>query len=381
MKALRFALIASLAFATVGYGAEIVWDGDQDNDWEAGNNWVGNSMPGGSDIGVFDATSGTPGTILKGASDNDGVRFKTGGWTVDHSTGGEWRINGGVLDSQVGVNTITGTDQLRIQSNSTSTIDAGSTLVISGPLYLNRRLHKGGEGTLVLAGTGAGGNRGVSVTSGTLLYNYTTNSIGQAGADGVQATGNGTLGGNGTIRVKADGSSGADVRLLDTSVLAPGGDGTHGAVIGTLTISFDGTGTANNSQKKVDLNNGTTLAIDLGTSAGVNDLLDINLVGTAVAAANEGWLDLRDNQTLALSTTGALAAGDYTIVTHDNPENASYGTFNTVTLDGLDITADLGGGTYDLTYNQNSIVFTVVPEPASFALLGMGGLWMMRRRR
>ena len=78
--------------------------------------------------------------------------------------------------------------------------------------------------------------------------------------------------------------------------------------------------------------------------------------------------------------TGAQGESQIDLFVGDIPAGTYYlavGTFNTVFNDNFDVTSD-SADTGTIVVNGIS---TAVPEPTSLALLGLGGLALIRRRR
>src|SRR5690606_5723275 len=128
--------------------------------------------------------------------------------------------------------------------------DGGSTLTLTGGLSGPGRLVKGGEGVLVLAGTG-GQLGGTEVNQGALLVNGDYS----AAMGLVHVASGASLGGAGVI--------GGDVVISDDGILSPGAGG-----VGTLTINGD-----------LSLSGGSRLTYELGgagLAGGVlNDLVNV----------------------------------------------------------------------------------------------------------
>ena len=98
--------------------------------------------------------------------------------------------------------------------------------------------------------------------------------------------------------------------------------------------------------------------------------------GTGQTGNEWGLVDIRDNAKI-------IWAGDQ--INSNNPAGEEAGTIDQVQLlvDAGKILAYDGHGTVDWSYDflNNQTIITGVPEPATIALLGLGGLALIRRKR
>jgi hypothetical protein len=239
----------------------------------------------------------------------------------------------------------------------TRTIDfanTSGTATLSGSVTLEKAatvsVAAGGIGNI--SGAVTGSHLITKSGGGTLRFN---NSV----AGPVTVT-EGTLGGNTTI--------GGLTTLNSGATLAPGNS------IGTMTFS-----------NGLALNSGSDVTMELSTTSSSSD--QINITGGALAYA--GRLVLNTGSTFGSNPnftytlfdgSGALGSstGNWTSV----EATGSYaGTFNTTDYNIW--TRNTGDGTL-WTYTESLGTLTVIPEPSTWALIGVGSafvLWRLRRRR
>jgi fibronectin-binding autotransporter adhesin len=257
-----------------------------------------------------------------------------------NETVGTLNLNGGSIS---GAGTLTVGTVINAQAGSSDTILAGAA-----------GLTKTTAGTLTL--TGANTYSGVTnVTAGTLLVNGTN-----SGTGAVTVGAAGTLGGSGSFA--------GSVNV--TGVLAPG---TSIESLGTGALSFGAT---------------STFAYELDSSAFNGDLVD-----------STGTLDITPGAVLTLTqlASGSLAINSkLTLINYTggwvNTELFTYlgNTLNdgdTITLGSnqwlFDYNDIMGGSNFtsDQTGATSFVTMTVVPEPASALLGGLGMMLLLRRRR
>jgi autotransporter-associated beta strand protein len=209
-------------------------------------------------------------------------------------------------------------------------------------------LEKTGDGTWII-NNGNLNNTTATVTAGTLLVNG-------ALANSSATVNGGTLGGTG-------GSITGLVTINDTGVLSPG------ASIGTLATG------------ELSFTTGSTFLYELNTTTPAGDRLDANgnlsLAGTVT-------LDLAD-----LGSSGLLGLNTkFTMISYS-------GTWDGNIFDGYadDSAFTLFGNEWRINYNDvsagsvnggaftNAVTLTVIPEPGSALLGGLGLLALLRRRR
>jgi hypothetical protein len=361
------AALLALPLAAPSQAATLTWtngDGGNSNINNAGN-WLPSAAPTDDDVLIFDdAGVGDP---KWNATLAPALRVTDGGFTfdvvsrmyinddattpadiaLDYSTPSLGLLTFNTTNSSNGRFGVTGSP------GATWNIGSGNTVYVTGVgrTEFNQDVEKLGDGLLVFDTAQSNGNRGVAVNGGTLLLNHTS-TRGRNTSWSVAA--GATLGGNGTVR--NDGQNGIQV----DGTLSPGGDGTYGSVIGTFAAELTNDTASNNDIK---MNDGSILAIDFGT-AGETDLLDIT----------DGRLDLDDaGNTLSIMGPIAPLPGNYTIV-----QGLNTGTFEEVLYNGSSVLTD---PLFTVNYNPNDITVSIIPEPASIALLGAGALLIAGRRR
>lgn len=270
-------------------------------------------------------------------------------------------LNGGTLKSASGTTNLidnqnTGAQIVVLLGAGNTTIDTtASNATIVRPMgdmpAVAGSFTKSGVNTLTLteASTYSGGT---TLGDGTLLAN---NSTGSATGTGAVTVNGGTLGGTGFI-------SGA-VGINTTGVLSPG------ASIGTLATGA------------LSLNTGSTFLYEVNTTTTVGDRLDVNgdlsLDGTVTLSLT----DLGSNSLLAMGTKFTLISylgtwdGNTFSGFADDIEFTMLGNDWVINYD--DVSAEsVNGGTY-----SNAVTLTVIPEPGTALLAGLGLLALLRRRR
>jgi len=196
-----------------------------------------------------------------------------------------------------------------------------------------------GEGTVTLSGASTYTGT-TTVSAGTLLVN---GSLGASSAVSVSTTGR--LGGIGTV-------SGTVTTAGTGSVIAPG------TSPGTLALGV------------LNASSGSTFNFELGTSS---DLLAINGAFTGSTAANGLLFNFSDS--------GGLVAGSaYTLINFGSAGNLENTDFATGTLPGS-FTLDTSFGTGGYLINANNLQVQFIPEPSTYAMLGLGVLGFCLRRK
>ena len=208
-----------------------------------------------------------------------------------------------------------------------------------------------GSGTTMLTGNNNAYNGVTTVSAGTLL----ANSSNALGTSKVTVTNSGTLGGNGTITGATTVASGG--------TLAPGLDG-----VGSL--SFTG---------GLSLESGSTTSFTIHSA---NDFTSINLIGSSVTYGGKLVFNL-------VNFTPSVG-NEFTVFNMTGGAGES-GNFATVVVGGsyLSGTGNLWSGsengvTYQFNDSTGKLTVQAVPEPSTWALLGLGALGMLiayRRRK
>jgi autotransporter-associated beta strand protein len=292
--------------------------------------------------GVQASTAAAPATnngtlIVTGGNlyiGSGGINGTTAAPVASTSLGSTYAItlNGGILGAKAAwsssanmtVNSNNGGITLQTADASANPFDISLTGNLSG----NGSLSKTGGGNLFLGGTDAY-TGATSVNAGTLLIN------GSLTASAATVGSSATLGGAGSITSA----------VINNGTLNPGATGAGS--IGNLSMAGG-----------VTFGDNSTYAVDLNATASDELLVTGNIA-------------LGNNDTLALNILDGTTAGIYTLATYTGTETGAF----------ANLPANVS---VDYTTN-NAITLTVgtvaTPEPASLALLSLGAVPFLRRRR
>lgn len=251
---------------------------------------------------------------------------------------------------------------LQLGNNGTSgNFSASASFANSGTLTVNRSdsftlaNSISGSGSFVKAGSGA-------LTLNGAAYNGTTTvSAGTLRVDGSLATSGATIQSGATFSGNA--TVAGLVTLNSGATISPGS-----GIGSTGTMSLNG---------GLSLNSGSTVRMDVFSTNGSSDRIAV-----AGSLQNAGSLVLETTQ----SMPGGSFTNNYTLFTASSfsgnwtsvSVNGTYtGSFSSA-VSGI-WTRNTGDGTL-WSYNQNSGILTVVPEPSVAALLGCGAAFLAWRR-
>lgn len=291
---------------------------------------------------------------------------RVSGGTINNSAGTSINMGAGTTFSVLGnglgadafrVGNLYGSGNVTFDgiSNQDLVINQSSNQTLSGRISggnVNGSLTKNGSATLTLTGNNTY-VRPTIVSAGTLLINGN-----QTAATGnVTVSALATLGGNGTI--------GGNVTIANTGILSPG---TSGDTTTTLTLA----------SKNL-------------TISGIDSKIQLNLTGTADGefAKIAGIAVFAQGGDITFTLSGSYTNGDFWDVFDFS---STSGTFNSITLAGSYIgtlspsggiwtNTDIGGQSWK--FDESSGTLSVIPEPATWALLtaSLTTVMVLRRRR
>ncbi len=289
---------------------------------------------------ILDSADATPRILALTKTNTSGSWLLSG----NNAYTGNTTINGGLLEisgagtlgsgSYAGDIAIASTNVGRLSVNSTANQILGGIISGAGALV------KDNAGTLTLSGTNLYTGT-TTVNGGTLLV------TGSLSGSSVVAVGSaGTLGGTGTI--------GGNTTVADGGKLSPG------TSVGTLTFG--------SNLDLSSVNTPGTLLFELGTPA-ASDRVVLTLGTLNLGFGTLGFDDF------AFTTVGGFGGGTYTLFDTASSIVGSLDLLNTSGfVGGLPATLAFADGGTDLVLN-------VVPEPSALALLSLGTLGLLRRRR
>jgi autotransporter-associated beta strand protein len=186
----------------------------------------------------------------------------------------------------------------------------------------------------------------------------------------------------GTLIIDGNQSSATgNVNVANTRTLA--GSGTIGGAVSIINGGILAPGTIGDSTSTLTLNN-TNLSM-----AGLNSRLNIDIIGTSAGDFDKlaGIAAFTQNGDITFTLSGTYGSASWDVVDF----TSKTGNFDSITLAGsytgtLARTLDTWSGTIggqDWTFAQTTGLLSVVPEPATWALLAFSltSVMILRRRR
>lgn len=332
--------------------SNIVWTGAQSNDYAKAYNWSPGVVPGNSDTVYFNNgaakeavvssnVNGTPSTVYLGqGTSGSGAKLQlitNGSLTYDnlyvgrdHTDIGHLYVDGGSLTASTTLAVGNNTGGVSTMEVSAGTVTANQLRVADGSSAT------AGSSLAITGGT-------VSVNSGSGIA-LGIGDNGQTGAQGVMTVSGGNLNWGGAFQMQKASSLTVDGTGATIQATNTGSSITAFTVVGGSSLNFNlgATGVS---------------TIDLGSNK-------LQVDNTASTLNIDGSQYTGGNGTIVLATYGGLSG------------NNAFGTTN--------ITGFKGDAALQINNTEMDLVITntpTTPEPASLALLGLGGLMLMVRRR
>lgn len=127
-------------------------------------------------------------------------------------------------------------------------------------------------------------------------------------------------------------------------------------------------------------NTETSRALDIGLASGTTYEFALEGFDTGAVTDFTSSFDIRNTDTSVQRVT--VTTGSATTFSDSNGDSWSVAlAFNKAHYGDVVSGANTGAGGGNITDNQATLTFTSIPEPSSTALLGLGGLALILRRR
>jgi hypothetical protein len=353
MRKLMFVTIVLMfGLASSATAADFNWTNwmAPDNLWTTNGNWDVAGSPGAADAAKFDDTTGMANEAIINSSMSitvDYLLIGRGGGGTNNAL----RMTGGTLNIN---NRAYMADSADAGSVGTFTLEGG-TVTITGLNSSDRKFYVGYKGGLVTPSKGYFNISGGLLDSVGKFYVAGEKSGSEAGWGQVTQSGGTINVDEGSSRVRIGGKEGTGTYIMSGGTLYSADD----------VIVADGTG----STGLLDMTGGYIRADgDFKVGSGDSGSAIVNLHGGIISAGN-----------LSFDTDMGSMDIKYGTMILDGDEADEVQAL----VDGGYITAYSGAGEVLVNYwasQDLTIVNAIIPEPATIALLGLGGLLIRRRR-
>lgn len=366
LPAVAAAAAAGLLGASSANAQYVFTNWDEDQLWSNPGNWNQETPPPSGEIAwinftptaaIIDYDAGSPGELVIGQGGGDGAVHMTSGGaiTVPHINLAWGSDRNGTWTQDGGTTTVSGTLRAgRDAGGGTAIVDISGGTFTSGNMTL-------GDQNVATYMTISGG----AVTTGDIRLSDV--SADSTATSSLAITG-GTLD---ALQIGIGARSGG----TGSGELIIGGD----AVVNTGNHIFlrpTGTFTVEGSDASISLNRGPgTTGFEVVNDSEVNFVFDEGGI-TTVSIPESTMRFSGPDGILNVDATAFEGTGTFDLFTFGGGYwSTGHTTFGQENLTFAD------GATGYLTYGDNSISLTVIPEPATVGLIGLGGLCLLRRRR
>jgi fibronectin-binding autotransporter adhesin len=305
-RALHRVCVGSIAlFAGMASGQNVITKANNETDLSLSGSWVGDVVPGPTDIALWDATVAGPNSVVLGADLSwHGLQLSNPGGAVTIGAGNTLTLGVGGIDLSLATQDLMLQNAVTLGAAQSWNAGGGRTLTVTGSIgdggaFLG--LTKIGAGTLVLAGSNTYAGP-TAVNGGTLLLNFAAGGAADANIvnpNSLLQFGGGTL----TMQGAAAETNTQDFFSttfnagLNTVNVAAGAGGQTTLALGTVTTTIDSVVRFTNT--------GTITAT--GVVTGANGILGAN-GAAAINVASAGYATVGLDDFAALSN-GAIVGG------------------------------------------------------------------------